>query len=238
MEYNNIKKGIFKSRPNRFIAICDVDEKEEVCHVKNTGRCRELLCENAVVYLEESGNPKRKTKYDLIAVEKGEKLFNIDSQAPNKVVFEWLDRGGLFDDVTLIKPECKYKNSRFDFYVEHGGKGAYIEVKGVTLEEDGVLLFPDAPTQRGTKHINELIKAIDDGFEAYVLFVVQTDEAKYFTPNKKTDSAFYCSLENAQKKGVKILCYSCKAQPDSLKIKDEVPVIMQGSDGREIYEKK
>ena len=226
MRYENIKEAIFISRPNRFVANCLVDGKEEVCHVKNTGRCRELLTENAVCYLEESSNPDRKTKYDLVGVIKNGELFNIDSQAPNKVVGEWLEAGGLFDDIKVMRPECKYKNSRFDFYAEFGDRKAFIEVKGVTLEEDGVLLFPDAPTQRGVKHINELISAMDEGFDAYIIFVVQTENARYFTPNSATHKEFADALKTAKKQGVKILCYTCKTTPDLLEIKDRVYVVL------------
>ena len=226
MRYENIKEAIFISRPNRFVANCLVDGKEEVCHVKNTGRCRELLTENAVCYLEESSNPDRKTKYDLVGVIKNGELFNIDSQAPNKVVGEWLEAGGLFDDIKVMRPECKYKNSRFDFYAEFGDRKAFIEVKGVTLEADGVLLFPDAPTQRGVKHINKLISAIDDGFDAYIIFVVQTENAMYFTPNSATHKEFADALKTAKKQGVKILCYTCKTTPDLLEIKDRVDVVL------------
>lgn len=224
MKYNNIKEAEFISRPNRFIAICNVDGKEEVCHVKNTGRCRELLIHGVTVYLEKSDNLGRKTKYDLVAVKKGEDIFNIDSQAPNVVVGEWIKKGGLFCDVTMVKPETTYRGSRFDFYVEHGGTSAFIEVKGVTLEEDGVLLFPDAPTQRGVKHIHELVKAKEEGYEAYIIFVVQTDKAKYFTPNVKTHKEFGDALRMAEENGVKILCYSCKTTKDFLEIEKSVPV--------------
>ena len=224
MQYKNIKKATFLSRPNRFIAICSIDGKDEICHVKNTGRCRELLIGGAAVFLEESDNKERKTKYDLVAVLKGDALFNIDSQAPNKVFYEWLLKGRLFDDISFIKPEYKYKNSRFDFYVEHGKEKTFIEVKGVTLEEDGVLLFPDAPTERGLKHIEELCNAMNEGYEAYIVFVVQTEKAKYFTPNKKTHISFANALKEAEKKGVKIISLSCEAMPDSLEIKDFVPV--------------
>ena len=226
MRYENIKEAIFISRPNRFVANCLVDGKEEVCHVKNTGRCRELLTENAVCYLEESSNPDRKTKYDLVGVIKNGELFNIDSQAPNKVVGEWLEAGGLFDDIKVMRHECKYKNSRFDFYAEFGDRKAFIEVKGVTLEEDGVLLFPDAPTQRGVKHINELISAMDEGYDAYIIFVVQTENARYFTPNSATHKEFADALKTAKKQGVKILCYTCKTTPDLLEIKDRVDVVL------------
>jgi len=226
MKYENIISAIFKSRPNRFIALCEVGGKTEICHVKNTGRCRELLTEGACVYLEESDKADRKTKYDLVAVMKNGKLFNIDSQAPNKAVYEWLKRGGMFPDTELVKPECKYKNSRFDFYVEHGERCAYVEVKGVTLEEDGVLLFPDAPTERGVKHIKELICAHEDGYEAYIIFVIQTGDAKYFTPNAKTHKEFADALIEAQKSGVNLLCYCCKTEPDIMEIDHPVPIVI------------
>lgn len=226
MKYCNIHKGIFLSRPNRFIAICDVDGTEQVCHVKNTGRCKELLVSGCTVYLEKSANPNRKTAFDLVAVEKAGVLFNIDSYAPNRVFGELLEQGGLFSDTTLIKPETAYDNSRFDFYVEHGNKKAFIEVKGVTLEEDGILMFPDAPTERGVKHIYELCKAIDGGYESYIAFVIQTENARYFTPNRITHPEFAKALEYAREKGVNILCFTCKTTPDTLKIAKEVPVII------------
>lgn len=224
MTYKKIKKATFLSRPNRFIAICEVDGEQVVCHVKNTGRCWELLIPNCTVYLEESNNSERKTKYDLVSVMKGDKLINMDSQAPNKVFYEWLKGGGLFDDTTLIRPEAVYKNSRFDFYMEHGGKRAFIEVKGVTLEENGVLLFPDAPTERGVKHIHELCEAVEDGYEAYIAFVIQTEKADYFTPNRKTHPAFADALMEAEKCGVKIICMNCHVAPDSLTIKETIPI--------------
>lgn len=227
MKYSNIHKAVFKSRPNRFIAICDLDGVEQICHVKNTGRCRELFVPDCTVYLEKSENPERKTAYDLVAVMKGSELFNIDSSAPNKVFGEWLGSGGLFDDITLIKPEETYKNSRFDFYVEHGENKAFIEVKGVTLEENGVLLFPDAPTQRGVKHIYELCDALENGYESYIAFIIQTEKASFFTPNRRTHPEFAAALEYAGKRGVKILCLSCKTAPDSLEIADYVPVILK-----------
>ena len=225
MRYNNIVKGTFISRPNRFIANVTVDGQECVCHVKNTGRCRELLTEGATVFLEKSNNPQRKTLYDLIAAYKGSELFNIDSQAPNKVFHEWLSSGkSCFDNITHIKPESRYKNSRFDFYVEADGKRIFIEVKGVTLENDGVLTFPDAPTERGAKHLRELCDCIDEGFEAMVVFVVQTRNAKYFAPNEKRDPVFSAQLKAAHQKGVKVICLSCNVTPDTLVISDYVDV--------------
>lgn len=224
MKYKDIHKAIFKSRPNRFIAICNVDGKDEICHVKNTGRCNELLIPNCTVFLEKSINPVRKTLYDLVAVMKGTVLFNIDSSAPNKVFQEWLKSGSLFNDIKLLKPETVYDKSRFDFYLEHGDKKTFIEVKGVTLEENGVLLFPDAPTERGVKHINELCKAVQEGYEAYIVFIIQTDNAKHFTPNRKTDPQFANTLESAISKGVRVLCLSCKTTAEEITIADYVPV--------------
>lgn len=175
MKYNKIVKGKFIERPNRFIAYCDIDGKVEKVHVKNTGRCKELLIEGCTVYLEESDNPNRKTKYSLVAVEKGKRLINMDSQIPNKVVYEALENGliqlpGLNEEITYIKPEQKYHDSRFDIYLETKNKKVFIEIKGVTLEENGVVMFPDAKTERGVKHINELIKAKNDGYECYIFF--------------------------------------------------------------------
>ena len=171
MNYENIKIARFINRPNRFIANIEIDGEREVCHVKNTGRCKELLTEGAVVYVQEFNNSSRKTKYDLISVYKGERLINMDSQAPNKVFHEFLTNGFLFQNIKLIKPERKYKNSRFDFYIETDSKKIFVEVKGVTLEENGVVMFPDAPTERGLKHLNELADCIDDGYETYICFI-------------------------------------------------------------------
>ncbi|MBO5743006.1 MAG: DNA/RNA nuclease SfsA [Clostridia bacterium] len=222
MKYENIKNGIFVSRPNRFIANVIINGKEEVCHVKNTGRCKELLIPGCEVILEESKNPLRKTKYDLIAVYKDKRLINIDSLAPNKVFGEWADK--YFKNVSLIKSEVKFGNSRFDFYIEADGKRIFAEVKGVTLEKDGVVLFPDAPTQRGLKHINELCEAVKQGYGAYIFFIVQMDNVKYFTPNKETHKAFADALKKAKKKGVKIKCFNCIVNEDELFIKNEVKV--------------
>lgn len=227
MKYNKVQKARFLSRPNRFVALCELAGQEVVCHVKNTGRCRELLVPNCFVYLEESGNPQRKTKYDLVAVEKNGALFNIDAQAPNKVFGEWLEKGVLFDDISLIRPETCFKSSRFDFYVEHGVQSAFLEVKGVTLERDGVLLFPDAPTERGVKHIYELCEALAEGFEAYLVFVIQTERPLYFTPNTETHPAFAEALRFAAARGVKILCFSCKVAPDWLEIDRNVPIRLE-----------
>ena len=227
MFYKNISKAKFISRPNRFIAMIEIDGVSKKCHVKNTGRLRELLTEGAEVYVQKSTNPDRKTEYDLICACKGKELYNIDSQAPNIVLGEWLYSGGMFEDVKLIKPETKYKNSRFDFYVEYGNKKAFVEVKGVTLEKDGVMMFPDAPTERGVKHIRELIDCVENGFEGYVVFVAQTEKAKYFTPNKDSHSEFASILKTASIKGVNIICLNCYVGVDFLRIKGSIPVVIQ-----------
>ena len=218
MKYNNIVMGVFISRPNRFIAEVEIGGTRKICHVKNTGRCKELLIKGASVILEKSNNAARKTEYDLIAVYKEEQLINIDSQAPNKVFGEWLKNNGYFDELTLIKPECRYKNSRFDFYLESHGKKLFVEVKGVTLEKNGIVLFPDAPTERGIKHIYELIDATENGYEAYIFFVVQMKHCLYFTPNKETHPEFASALKLAEEKGVIIKCVNCHVGCDSLVI--------------------
>ena len=221
MRYDNIIEGKFISRPNRFIAYVEIDGKKETVHVKNTGRCKELLTEGANVFLEVSSNPERKTKYDLISVYKGENLINMDSQAPNKVALEFIREQ--FKNAK-IKPEYTYGNSRIDIYMEYEGKKALIEVKGVTLEKDGVAMFPDAPTERGIKHINELIRARDEGYECYIFFVIQMKGIKEFTPNYNTHYEFGKSIEMADKAGVKILAYDCIVTPDTLIIDAPVKV--------------
>lgn len=228
MKYSNIVKGKFIERPNRFIAHIEINGKTEVCHVKNTGRCRELLIKGCNVYLEESDKPDRKTKYDLIAVEKGNLLVNMDSNAPNKVVQEWLTASGCpilqESGQAFVKPEYKYKNSRFDFYVEDGARKIFIEVKGVTLENEGVVKFPDAPSERAVKHVEELIDALQEGYETYVIFVVQMKGVKYFTPNQDTHPEFCKALKKAEKSGVKILAYDCIVTEDTLKLNQQVAV--------------
>ena len=186
MEYDNIKEGHFLERPNRFIAYVDIEGRKEKVHVKNTGRCRELLTENALVYLDKSGRPGRNTEYDLVAVRKGTRLINMDSQAPNKAVQEWLYTGELFPNIRTLKPETQYRNSRFDFYAETPDHKIFIEVKGVTLEQDGIVLFPDAPSDRAVKHVEELMEAVKEGYEAYIILVIQMEGVKYFTPNWAT----------------------------------------------------
>lgn len=216
MKYNNIRKAKFINRPNRFIAHIEIDGKEEVCHIKNTGRCKELLIKNAEIFVQEFDNASRKTKYDLIGVYKDKKLINMDSQAPNKVFHEWIQKGLLFDDINFIKPEYKYNNSRFDFYIETADKDIFVEVKGVTLEEDGIVMFPDAPTERGLKHINELIDCIDHGYDAYVVFIIQMSDVLYFTPNYKMHKEFGDALKRADKKGVKVIALDCRVTEDSI----------------------
>lgn len=211
-------------RPNRFIAHVMIDGEVETVHVKNTGRCKELLQPGAKVYLEESDNPARKTRYDLVKVWKGERLINMDSQAPNKVVQEFLEQGKLFQNVTKIRPETTYGKSRFDFYVEAGGEKIFIEVKGVTLEEEGVVRFPDAPSERAVKHVEELVTAMKDGYQVYVLFVIQMDRVLYFTPNDRTHKAFGDALRKAAQEGVRLLAYECLVTEDGLEISKEVEV--------------
>lgn len=224
MKYENMTKGRFISRPNRFIANVEINGVNEVCHVKNTGRCRELLVPGATVYVQESDNPNRKTKYSVIGVLKGNRKINMDSQVTNKVVHEWILNGNLFKDVILIKPEKKYKNSRFDFYVETNTEKAFIEVKGATLEEDNIVRFPDAPTERGVKHIHELCECIDEGYNAYIIFVIQMRDVLYFTPNDVTHKAFGDALREAEKKGVKIIAVDCNVTEDSIDIFDYVDI--------------
>ncbi len=222
MKYDNIVQGTFLERPNRFIAICEINGKKEICHVKNTGRCRELLVKDATVYLEKSPNPNRKTQYDLIAVEKNNILINMDSQVVNKVVMEFLPK--LFDDIKFVKPEYTYGNSRIDFYVETKSEKILIEVKGVTLEDDGVVRFPDAPTERGVKHLKELQKAVLEGYKAYVLFVIQMSDVKYFEPNTNTHPEFAEELRRARDNGVVPLAYDCNVTSESIEIRKPVPI--------------
>ena len=185
MKYQHIVQAEFMDRPNRFVAHVQVNGQEETVHVKNTGRCKELLTKGATVYLEKSENPNRSTAYDLVAVEKGKRMINMDSQAPNRVVGEWLLKRELFPDLILVRPETKYGNSRFDFYVETAQEKIFIEVKGVTLENDGVVKFPDAPSDRAVKHLEELVQAKRDGYRAFVIFVIQMENVEYFCQMKK-----------------------------------------------------
>ena len=229
MRYSNIKKAIFLSRPNRFIAECEIEGKTEIAHVKNTGRCRELLIPGTVVYLDEPTGRERKTKYDLVAVEKrlpnGEiLLINMDSGAPNDAAEEFLKGGNLFPNATLIRREVTKGNSRFDFCIEENGKITYLEVKGVTLENDGVASFPDAPTERGVKHIEELISLKNQGYGAAILFVIQMKGITEFTPNDSTHKAFGNALRRAHNAGVKIYAYDCVVSPNTMIIDKPVEV--------------
>ena len=259
MKYNRIVSGTFLQRHNRFIAHVLINGKEEICHVKNTGRCRELLIQGCTVYCWVSDNPQRKTKYDLIAVEKivegyatsvckksqssfaskeasasnskrntksgNTLLVNMDSQAPNAAVKEWLASGASpFGKISYLKPEYKYGSSRFDFYLECSKRKIFLEVNGVTLEDNGAVLFPDAPTERGVKHVRELMQCHAEGFETYVLFVVQMEHALYFTPNRKLHPQFADALCEAQNAGVQLLAYTCKVSPDEMRIDKELKI--------------
>lgn len=226
MKYKNIKEGIFISRPNRFIAYCETEGKKETCHVKNTGRCKELLIPGVKVLLEKSENDKRKTPYDLVSVYKGERLINMDSMAPNKVFGEFVSQGKFIEKVQKIKPEYTYGNSRIDFYIETSEKKILAEVKGVTLEIDNAVYFPDAPTERGVKHIEELIKAKEEGFEVYIIFVTQMRDVRFFSPNRNTHPEFAEKLIEAKNKGVNIKCYECEVEIGEVNIIGEIPVIL------------
>ena len=215
MKYGNVISGAFISRPNRFIANVSIEGVPVVAHVKNTGRCRELLLPGAEVYLEKSDSPQRNTAYDLIAVRKTNGLLiNIDSQAPNKVVREWLEQ----QDYDFIRPELSYGNSRVDFYMEKGKERYLLEVKGCTLEREGIGYFPDAPTERGAKHLRELKKAVLEGYNASVAFVIQMDGISEVRPNTETDPDFTEALREAQEAGVKVLFLLCHVEPDSLTV--------------------
>lgn len=223
MQYGTMVRGRFLRRPNRFVAHVEIDGREEICHVKNTGRCRELLPEGTEVWCAVSDNPARKTKYDLITVRKGDYLINMDSQAPNAAAKEWLLAGGL-GKVKNLKTEQKFGGSRFDFYLERDGKGMYLEVKGVTLENGGVCRFPDAPTERGAKHLRELMAAKEAGFDAGVLFVIQMKPVKFLTPNDATDPTFGKALREAAAAGVEVMAVDCIVAEASMVIGDFVEV--------------
>lgn len=223
MKYTNIVGGTFISRPNRFIAKVNIDGMEHTVHVKNTGRCKELLVPGCTVFLEKSDNPNRKTLYDLVAVVKGDRVINMDSQAPNTVFARWVKKQL---PTAFIKREHTYKDSRFDCYIETETDKIFVEVKGVTLEENGCVRFPDAPTERGIKHIKGLVDAVENGYKAAVFFVIQMEDVISFSPNYETQPQFGRALKDAEKAGVKILAYSCKVTPDSLEIDKPVPVIL------------
>ena len=223
MRYENMVPGVFLSRPNRFIAKVLIDGIEETVHVKNTGRCKELLPPGAQVWCQKSDNPNRKTKFDLITVKKGDRLINMDSQAPNIAAGEWLRNGGL-GKIENLKAESFHADSRFDFSFTKDGKACFLEVKGVTLEEDGVCAFPDAPTQRGAKHLKGLTEAAKDGFGAYVLFVIQMADVKYLRPHDERDPAFGQALREAAENGVTVMAMDCAVDVDSMEIRLRVPV--------------
>ena len=223
MHYPNMVPGIFLSRPNRFIAQVEIDGQEETVHVKNTGRCRELLPHGAEVWCQKSDNPNRKTKYDLITVKKGDRLINMDSQAPNIAAGEWLKGGGL-GEIENLKAETFHGDSRFDFSFTLDGQPCLLEVKGVTLENDGVCAFPDAPTERGAKHLRGLTEAKKAGFGAFVLFVVQMADVKYLHPNDATDPAFGAALREAAENGVVVMAVDCAVTEDTMVIRQRIPV--------------
>lgn len=224
MKYGKMVPGRFLARPNRFIAHVEIDGKTEICHVKNTGRCRELLPVGAEVWCQVADDPKRKTKFDLITVRKGDRLINMDSQAPNAAAKEWLLGGGL-GEIENLKAETVHGDSRFDFSFVKDGKLCFLEVKGVTLEDDGVCAFPDAPTERGVKHLKGLTKAAQEGCGAFVLFVIQMPDVKYLHPNDKTDPAFGAALREAAENGVCVLAMDCAVTEDEMHIR--LPVLVR-----------
>ena len=223
MEYANMVPGIFLGRPNRFVAHVQLCGVVETVHVKNTGRCRELLLPGARAWCQLSDHPGRKTRYDLISVEKGSRIINMDSQAPNAAAKEWLQSGGL-GEIENLKAESFHGDSRFDFSFTKDGKQCFLEVKGVTLENDGVCAFPDAPTQRGAKHLRGLEALARDGYGAYVLFVIQMEGVKYLHPNDLTDKPFGEALRQAKNAGVEILAYDCKITENTMNIHEKVEV--------------
>ena len=215
MKYTSITPAIFISRPNRFIARVSLDGRELSVHVKNTGRCKELLIPGCTVFLEKALSPERKTPYDLVAVKKDGRIINIDSQAPNAVVREWLLKNGEYD---LVKPEFKYGDSRIDFYMEKDGEKYLMEVKGCTLFVDGVGYFPDAPTERGAKHLRELTGAVKEGYNAIIAFVIQGEGISEVRPNEATDPEFAAAFREATTAGVKVIFYTCRVTEDELEI--------------------
>jgi sugar fermentation stimulation protein A len=228
MVYSSVTPAVFLSRPNRFVAEVLLDGKLLACHVKNTGRCRELLLPGVTVWLSKSENPNRKYAYDLIAVQKGQRLINIDSQAPNHAFSRWAREGHFVPNLTMLRPECTHGSSRFDFYWESGHRRGFVEVKGVTLEEDGAVYFPDAPTLRGIKHVEGLTNCIDEGYEAAVFFVIQLSDVKFLAPNDKTQPEFGTALARAAKAGVRLYAMDCDVRPNSMKLRGPVPIQLEG----------
>ena len=233
MEYRHIEQAVFLRRPNRFIAQVELNGREETVHVKNTGRCRELLIPGRAVWLERSENPARKTKYDLVAVDKDGLLINMDAQAPNKVFAEWARAGRFVPGLTLLRPETVWGASRFDFYWEAGERRGFAEIKGVTLEENGLALFPDAPTERGVKHLRELAAATAAGYECAVCFVIQMKGCRAFCPNERTHPEFGAALRDASAAGVRVLAVDCAVTPESLTMENPVTVRLKMQDADE-----
>ena len=227
IRYDAMKQGTFLSRPNRFVAHVEIGGREEICHVKNTGRCRELLLPGAAVWCQHHDDPDRKTAWSLITVQKGERLVNLDSQVPNKLALEYVRSGGLGFVPTVVKAEQTFGQSRFDLYYEAGEEKGFVEVKGVTLEESGVARFPDAPTERGCKHLRELQAAVEAGFGAWVLFVIQMADIRRFEPNWPRDPEFAKTLCQAAEHGVRVRAVECAVTEDSLTITKEVPVMLR-----------
>ena len=221
MKYEKIRPGTFLDRPNRFVAHVELGGTAAVCHVKNTGRCRELLVPGAKVYLEESGNPARKTQYDLIAVEKGTRLINMDAQAPNRIFAQWIHQQ---EPEITVHPEYRYGDSRLDFCLERPEGLHLVEVKGVTLEREGHCLFPDAPTERGVRHLHELMRAVEEGHRATAFFVIQMADVLDFAPNDTTHPAFGEALREAARRGVEIVAYTCRVTPETVTLDAPVPV--------------
>ena len=226
MEYERTVRAEVVRRPNRFVAAVVLDGDEILVHVKNTGRCREILVPGATVILSDSGNPDRKYRYDLVAVYKGDLLVNIDSQAPNRAFASYARGSGIFGKSPEVHQERTHGDSRFDFYVESDGRRIFAEVKGVTLENDGVCMFPDAPTERGTKHVRGLVDCVREGFDAYVVFVVQMCGMRYFTPNRETDPVFSDALKEAERGGVRIVCLECSVSENGMEIIGTIPYRM------------
>jgi len=224
MRYPNVCRAVFVERPNRFVARCLLEGEPITVHVKNTGRCRELLVPGAAVWLTKSENPARKTAFDLIAVEKGSRLINMDSNAPNAAFGEYVRAGTFLPDAQKIRSEVRWGDSRFDFCLESGGKTHFIEVKGVTLEENGVVRFPDAPTERGIKHLRELQRAVAEGCGAHVVFVIQMKDVTHFSPNDDTHPAFGTALREAARNGVQVHALWCEVTPSTMDIAGTVEI--------------
>ncbi len=224
MTYKNIRRATFLARPNRFIAHVELDGAQVVCHVKNTGRCRELLVPGATVLLEPAANPQRKTPYDLVAVWKGRRLINMDAAAPNRVFAQWLETARPIPGLSLVRPEYTYGDSRFDFYLEAPNRRTLVEVKGVTLEQDGVVRFPDAPTLRGVKHLRGLTASLQTGYEAWAVFIIQMQDVAYFAPNWQTHPDFGRALVEAQAAGVHLLALDCTVTEDAITARSLVPI--------------